>query len=185
MARPAIFPVPTKLWHPAEGWREFPQGEQDPGPAWHDKEGGEAPGAKSTVSVMKDLIEAQDQIEAKDQLLASKQHDLDQAEKRASDAVAALEAQTQALADAERAKADAEQVAAELTAERDQARQEAAGLQSKVGPLEETVERLTAELAEANQRAADLADKLSKFDGDGDGKPGGSKAKDKAEKPAA
>lgn len=156
MARPNVFSEPTKLWHAAEGWREFPAGETDPGGAWHDKEGGSAPGGATVTQAMKDLIAAQDQIDAKDALLAAKDHDLAQSAKRAEEAEAKVKGLNQRALDAEAATQAADERARASAEARDAA-------SARVTVLE-------ADLAKAKAQ-------IAKFDGDGNGETGGSRAK--------
>lgn len=75
MPRQAVFTVDTILYHPIEGAYAFPAGSPDPGNAWTDKPGGDAPGKESVAQAMKDLVAAQDHIEALQRQLASVEHD--------------------------------------------------------------------------------------------------------------
>lgn len=149
MTRPAVFSVPTTLYHPIEGEYTFPAGSPDPGAAWTAKPGGDAPGQATTVQAMKDLLAATEQLEALQRTLAAAEHDKsvlaserDEANSRAGHAEAeAIEAKS--------AQARAESALAEVILERDTARSD--------------LLRAKAEIA--------------KFDGDGDGKVGGARRK--------
>lgn len=145
MARPAVFSTDTTLYHPAEGAKVFPKGEQDPGPMWTEQRGGVPVGKDSTAGALKDLIAAQDRIESLEAQLVTQDHSLAQIGKERDAAVGKLGDMEQAKIAAEKARDDAEKVAADLTVERDAARAETAGLRAKIAA----------------------------FDGDGDGEPGG------------
>lgn len=155
MARPHVFQVLTKLWHPAEGWREFPAGETDPGASWHDKEGGLAPGSATTTQALKDLIAAQDQIESLQHRLDSNANDLAESAKVRDIALAKVDGLEQRAIAAEKAQADAEEAARGYMAERDTARSEATAANAKAADLMAQVEALTAPPAKAGKPMAE------------------------------
>lgn len=63
MPRPAVFACDTWLYHPTEGKRLFPQGEQDPGAMWSESPGGDPLGGNTAAAAVAELIEANDRIE--------------------------------------------------------------------------------------------------------------------------
>lgn len=156
MARPNVFSTETKLWHAAEGWRKFPAGETDPGGAWSEQEGGNPVGNNATAGALKDLIEANDRLDAAAEREAKKDHDLATmaAERDAANGKVA-DLNQRAIA-AEKSQAEAEANAASYAQERS---------------------RAVEDLAVANRRIAALEAQVAAFDGDGDGKVGGSRAK--------
>lgn len=124
MARQAVFSVPTKLWHPAGGWREFPAGETDPGGAWHEKEGGEAPGSNTTAQALKDLIAAQEQIEALQATADRQAYDMGLARTAQEQAEAKVAGLEQRAISAETKAQEAETRSAQYMRERDDARKQ-------------------------------------------------------------
>ncbi|WP_300573572.1 hypothetical protein [Phenylobacterium sp.] len=145
MARPPVFTRPTKLWSRAEGWREWPIGESDPGGSWFAEEDGDEKALKPDQDVVKSLAEAVKREEALDRRVETLTASLAVAAGRAEKAEAQIAELTQRAEDAERAKKAAEDIAAGLSVERDRA--------------------VTA--------FADLHRRFAAFDPDGDGKPGG------------
>jgi uncharacterized phage infection (PIP) family protein YhgE len=127
MGRPHVFQTDTTLYHAVEGSRVFPAGETDPGGAWSERIGGEAVGAATTTSALKDLIAAQDQIEALESRLANNAHDLAAGAKALEDARALFSGLEQRAISAEKALAESQAQAAKYMAERDQARAETEG----------------------------------------------------------
>lgn len=142
-----IFSVDTTLYHPVEGKKLFPQGEQHPGPMWSARPGGEPVGAQTNVQALKDLTEAEDRIEALEGQLVRQSASMDVLAAERDKAVAELGDMEQAKIAAEGAAEEAKSQAESLTKERDRAVQEAEALRAKIAPL----------------------------DGDKDGEPGGSK----------
>jgi len=149
MARAFTFTVPTRLWSESAGWVTFDIGEQDPGGAWFEQEGGIPAGSAATAGLLKEMAALQGQIEARDTTLARKDHDLAQMERLRAAAVAEVAGLEQRAIEAERLEAEAHASAASVTKQRDD---------------------LAAQLHDAKA-------KLAKFDHDGDGKVGGSKPK--------
>lgn len=149
MARPYVFTTDTHLFNIATGERRlFPAGETDPGDAWSEKEGGEAPGANTVASSLKDLIAAQDQIEALQAAAAASAAALDHIGKERDDAVKANDDLLQAKLAAEGERDAAMQAAREANEARDEAIRAQDGLKARVTELETDV-------ANANQRATD------------------------------
>ncbi len=206
MANPITLPSDMKLYSPAEPkGRVFLKGEQWPGDAWSDKPGGDDVGKGTVTQALKDLQAAEGQAQGLRDTIASQEHDLAQLAKERDDAVSALKDAEARAKDAEKAGGHADDTSAEITKERDTARAEAASqknradaLDGKLTEAQKTIERMAGELAEANQAAADgrgriqeletdLANakaKIAPLDGDGDGKPGGSKSTKAGDKPA-
>lgn len=147
MTRAHVFAADTTLYHPGEGARVFPAGETDPGDAWSESPGGKPADKSTTRQAMLDLIAAQDQIDALGKQMVAKDHDLAVMASERDAANGKLGALEQRAIAAEAAAADAEARTADYMRERDAARQEAAALRGQ----------------------------LAKLDGDGDGKPGGTK----------
>lgn len=149
MPRQAIFSADTVLFHATEGKKLFPAGEQDPGPAWTDRRGGEPVGGATVASAAKDLLVAANTIETLESRLESQAADLDNMAQERDAATGALAAAEQRATDAEKARDEAVSAAEGLTQERDAATALNASLQAQI----------------------------AKFDPDGDGKTGGSKSK--------
>lgn len=145
MARAPVFTRPTKLWNRAEGWREWPVGEYDPGGAWYEQENGDEIAEEPDKDLVKSLTEARQRVDVLEHQLATCQASLAVAAGRAEIAEGQIAELKRLADDAERARKVAEETAAELSAERDKA--------------------VTA--------FADLHRRFSAFDPDGDGKPGG------------
>lgn len=145
MARPPVFTRPTKLWSRAEGWREWPVGESDPGGSWFAEENGDEKALEPDQDVVKSLAEALRREDALEVRINGLTASLAVAAGRAEKAEALIVDLTQRAEDAERTKQTAEGVAVELSAERDK----------------------------AVAAFADLHRRFSAFDPDGDGKPGG------------
>lgn len=148
--RPAVFSKPTTLYHPVEGSRVFPAGEQDPGPSWYDRPGGEPIGESTLAQAMKDLTAAHDRMEALEGQLTRNAHDVAVMQKERDEALAKVHGLEQALLETRKELAELAQIGMELTKERDEARAAAAKAASFNG-------------------APPAA-----FDHDGDGAPGGS-----------
>lgn len=126
MARANAFIVPTKLWHAAEGWREFPAGETDPGGSWSEQEGGNPVGNNATTGALKDLIEANDRLDAAAAREAKKDHDLGvMAAERDAAKGQVSDLEQRAIA-AEQTREAAETAARGYMVERDQARRDLA-----------------------------------------------------------
>lgn len=157
MAKFGVLPHDMKLYSPSEpDGRVFPAGEQWPGDAWSDRPGGDDVGKGTAKAALKDLEEAQKQAEALRALIASGEHDRAQLAGELASAKTEIADLKQTAADAEAARAAAAQEAAEAVATRDQG---------------------TALEAQLRARIADLETQIAAFDGDGDGKAGGSKPK--------
>lgn len=191
MARQSIFSTDTVLYHPLEGAKTFPAGEQDPGPAWSENPGGPLVGGPSVKQSAADLIAAQDQIDGLGEQINRLGASLADVSKERDDAVgrtSALEAEANA---ANQAREAAEAAAAELTGERDQARSVEADLRAAITKLEGDLTGVSKARDEANENAALYAEEVQKLgdrvkeleadvakvDGDGDGKVGGRKSK--------
>jgi len=142
-----IFTSDTVLYHPVEGAKRVPQGEQHPGAMWSASPNGPGPDFNALNAALKEALSAanadkerlQMAVERSDASLAILAGERDKLASR----VAGLE--QDALA-ARKEAGDAKAIAESLTRERDQARQEAASLRIKIARL----------------------------DSDGDGSPGGS-----------
>lgn len=139
-----IFLQDTTLYHPVEGAKLFPQGEQHPGAAWFDNQACKPPEtAKTAAGVVKAYEEAVVDLE-----------------RRLGISTASL---AEAAGRAEAAVAKADELgkhAAALERERDQYLAQ--------------VQDVTKERDHARAYCAELERKIAKFDGDGDGSPGGS-----------
>lgn len=163
MPRPNIFPCDTVLYHPAEGARTFPQGEQDPGNAWSEKPGGHELGGATIAQATRELIEANDRIDALGQTLAHKDHDLAViAAERDSAVNATADLEQRAIA-AEKTQAEAEEQAAAYMRERDTARAQleqstaaVTAAEERADATEAKVQGLVDQLGVANQQIADL-----------------------------
>jgi chromosome segregation ATPase len=204
MPRESVFTRETPLWHRAEGWRTFPPGESNPGPAWSEIEGGEVAEGKRDAATLKELADLAARAEKAEARVVSLVHDLSARAQETSDAKALVDGLQDRALGAERNAEQSEADKLRIASERDQAREVETGLRNEIAALKAaggdltdataTIERLVGELSEANQRTADkegrvqeletdLANanaKLAAFDGDGDGAPGGSRAKAKA-----
>lgn len=173
MAKYSVLPRDMKLYSPAEPeGRVFLGGEPWPGDAWSDQVGGDDVGRPTARQALKDLEAADKQAAELRKVIAGQAHDLAQLAKARDDAVSLLAATEQRAADAEAAQKAAEEVAAALTEERDAARQAEAS-------ANERAQKLSGQVQELETDTANLKAKLSAFDGDGDGAPGGSKSKTK------
>jgi colicin import membrane protein len=160
MSRPNVFSVPTRLWNAAEpgGWRTFQQGETDPGEAWSDKEGGETPGAVSSVALAGDLAKCHIQIADLQERLAANGSDMAESAKAREDALAKVAGLEQEVISANTARDEAEKVAASLTAERDAANATAARQKEAA----DAAEALLAEAAAAKDAAQAAGDQSLK-----------------------
>lgn len=192
MARSNIFTADTTLFNTATGEkRMFPKGESDPGNAWSEREGGEAPGSATTTQALRDLIAAQDQIERLQATLSTQDASmavLAGERDAAAGKVAGLE---QAAVEAGVARDQALDDAKTYMTERDQAREAEASLRAAITKLEGDLAGASKARDEANENAALYAEEVQKLgdrvkeleadvakvDGDGDGKVGGRKSK--------
>lgn len=170
MPRQSIFSADTTLYHPTEGKRCFPAGEQDPGPAWHDTPGGKPVGEKSTKAAMADLSEAQSQIADLNARLEAQAHDMAQAARVAEEATAKVAGLEQDLIAARAEAAEHLKVSTDLNAAHQKAVEYGKTLEGRLDAA------LTAGETVAAENAA-LKAQVAKFDADGDGKTGGSKPK--------
>lgn len=200
MAKFSILPHDMTLYSPQEPkGRKFIGGDQWPGDAWSDQPYGKDAGTATVAQAAKDLDAAQAHAESMGQTIEGLNHDLAQVQGELAALKAATDQITQDRAAAEAKRDEALQAVREAAEARDQAQADASGLRGRIERMEEaataaaaTIERLTGELAAANQKAADaeslngrvqeletdLANakaKIAPLDGDGDGKPGGSK----------
>ena len=148
MARHPVFPENTRLWHPEAGWQTFPQGGQDPGPAWFEAEVGHLAAKVDDPDIVKALKAEKDRNEVLQEQLRNAAASLSQVSGDKEKAGAELSAARDAGKAAERAKEVAEATASELTTERDR--------------LAALVTKLQAQIAA--------------FDPDKNGAPGGSTA---------
>jgi chromosome segregation ATPase len=202
MAKFTVLPSDMKLYSPAEpAGRVFLAGEAWPGDAWSDQPGGDEVGRGTVMQSLKDLEAAKKQSDDLRKMVESGAHDLAQMGKERDEALAKVAGLVAAVQAAEQSGGQGAEILKGLTEERDAARADAATQKARADKLDgdltdtkATIERLTGELSEAKQAGADkegrvqeletdLANasaKLAAFDGDGDGAPGGSRAKAKA-----
>lgn len=181
MARPYVFSTDLKLYHPAEPeGRVFPAGSTDPGAAWSDSPGGDRSESKSVAGMARDLIEANDRADALAAIVSRNASDLAEMGKVRDEAVSKAAALEQRVADAERIRDEAQGLAEAATKERDAARTEVERRGNLLAAMEKERDDAAANselYAEEVQKlgAANeiLAAQVAKFDGDGDGKPGG------------
>lgn len=150
--RPAILTQDTTFFHPTEPPRRFLQGDQDPGDAWSLTEGGHTTTNGSATEVLKDLIAAHDQVEQLQRQIAARDHDLSNLSADLADARSKVHGLEQEAIGAKALAAEANEALGAANASSTRAVQESEGLREEV---------------------ASLRAKLSAFDGDGDGEPGG------------
>lgn len=185
MARSNVFTSDTYLFNTATGEKRlFPKGESDPGNAWSEKEGGEAPGSATTTQALKDLIAAQDQIERLQATLSTQDASMAVLAGERDAAAGKVEGLEQAAADAEKARAEAETAAHAYMTERDAARAEAArmsdllkGLEAAKAEAIANAELYAEDNGKLSARIVELEADVAKVDGDKDGKVGGTKPK--------
>jgi chromosome segregation ATPase len=184
MARERIFSRETPLWHAIDGWKTFPPGESDPGPAWYEVEGGTASDGKRDAATLKELADLTARAEKAETLADKRTHDLAVLAQQVADADAKVADLTRRADEAERAAAGHEADKLRIAAERDQANENESGLRNANAALKERVRELEADLQGVGALTAEdrtvLKAKLAAaeaMDHDGDGAPGGSKPK--------
>lgn len=153
MARQPVFSIPTLLWHPSEGWRNFPPGETDPGPAWSETEGGHPVGGKTITQAIEDLTAANAQSDDLRQRLDTQAQAISFANQAKDEAVSKVEGLTQAAIQAQRERDEAVKIAEEATQSRDNAN-------AQVSALARQVEDLRDQLEAANTQVSELTAQL-------------------------
>lgn len=133
------FKNPTTLYHPVEGPRVFPAGEQHPGAAWSSTPDGEPPSA-SEEELKTQLAAAREQMDA-----------LERQNRRREQGMAEVEGKNDALR-AENAALKTEIRA--LTKERDEALKTATDVTKERDRHIETIAKLQARIAQETAQAA-------------------------------
>jgi hypothetical protein len=166
MARERTFTRETRLWNSKSGeWDVFPAGEQDPGPAWSEIEGGTPDGGVKTASAaLAELAAVTKRAEDAEQRIGRLQHDCAQRNQEATVALAEVARLTEAMILLQRERDEAEANKLRMAEERDRA------IQNE---------------SDVRQQLAVEKAKIAAFDGDNDGAPGGSKPKAAAKAPKA
>jgi hypothetical protein len=168
MARERIFSRETRLYHHIDGWKAFPAGETDPGPAWSEHEGPAAePGSRdgATLKEMADLTVRAEKAEA---LVSARAHDMARLEQAAADSAREAAMQKARADEVTRSLEEAQANVLRIAAERDQANGNESQLRAEVVRLKGLIQEYETDLANAKA-------KIAAFDGDGNGEPGGSK----------
>lgn len=180
MAREAIFSRDTRLWHPDEpgGWRVFPAGEQDPGPAWSEVEGGGGRPEDRDAATREALKAALARAEKAEHALAQRQADIDRLAQQRDDANAKVAGLERRAGEAEKALSEAKADKARYAEERDRAVQNEAALRREVEPLRARIRELEADLISVGADTAEGREAIKAFDHDGDGRPGGRRKKE-------
>lgn len=138
MSRPFSFSSPTKLWHHADGWREFGVGEMDPGDAWSEIEGGEyGDGGKASAAAL--IQQSRQRADNLQRNLASRDHDLAQSSARTEFAQGKLREFEQRTLQAEIRADNAEAGLQEVTRDRNRLVDFCATLQRQMAAYDEAM----------------------------------------------
>lgn len=148
MTRTGVFPRDTKLWHPTEGWKVFPQGEQDPGLAWSEKEGGDVPAEV-------DVSELKARTEKAEDLLKRRQADIDRVAQERDDANTKIAGLERRAGEAEKALAEAQADKLRYAEDRDRAIQNEAAMRRELEAAKARIRELEADLESVGATTAE------------------------------